>query len=366
MKLSILQQDLWPALQAVSRSCGVRSQLPVLGNILLQTEGGRLKLAATNLEIGVVKTVRVEIEEEGEITVPAKTFVEMVGNLTNEKLDISTSAEQIQITTPTFSSQLNGISAAEFPTIPLTGKQSIFINPQQLVKALPQIVFAAATEDGRPILTGILTEIKEKKLQLVATDGYRLAHKSMPVEESSAFKALVPRKTLEEIMRLVSEEEGDQLEVSTSADQNQIIFKFGNTMVSSRLIEGNFPAWEKIIPTEVKSRLILDRGEVLKAVKLASVFARTDANIIKLKNLSDKIILTSEAKELGSQKKEVEASSEGEEMEIAFNAKFLQDAFSSFNASQATLELSGSLSAALLKPIGEDGLEYIIMPVNLS
>lgn len=366
MKLNILQQDLWPALQAVSRSCGVRSQLPVLGNILLQTEEGRLKLSATNLEIGVVKTVKADVVEEGEITVPAKTFVEMIGNLSTENLEISSTADQISIITPTFSSQMNGISANEFPTIPLTGKQSISIDPKILAKALPQIVFASAAEDGRPVLTGILTEIKDKKMQLVATDGYRLAHKSMDVAETAAFKALVPRKTFEEIVRLISEEEADQVEIATSDDQNQIIFKFGGTVVSSRLIEGNFPSWEKIIPTDIKARVIIDRGEVLKAVKLASVFARSEANIVKIQNLADKLVLTSEAKELGSQKKEVDAKSEGEEIKIAFNAKFLQDALGAFSASQATLEFSGNLSAAAIKPIGEEGLQYIIMPVNLS
>ncbi len=366
MKLTILQQDLWPALQAVSRSCGVRSQLPVLGNILLQTENGRLKLSATNLEVGVVKTVKAEIAEEGEVTVPARTFVEIIGNLSTEKLDITASSDQVSVTTPTFSSQMNGIAATEFPTIPLTGKQAISLDPKLLAKALPQIVFAAAAEDGRPILTGILMEIKDKKLQLVATDGYRLAYKSMDVAEVANFKVLVPRKTLEEIMRLISEDEADQIELSTSDDQNQIIFKFGNTQLSSRLIEGNFPSWEKIIPTEIKARTILDRTEVLKAVKLASVFARSEANIVRLQNLPEKLVLTSEAKELGSQKNEVEAKSEGEEIKIAFNTKFLQDALSAFSNTQAILEFSGNLSAALLKPIGEEGLQYLIMPVNLS
>lgn len=366
MKISILQQDFIPALSAVARSCGVRSQLPVLGNILLQTEQGGLKLAATNLEIGVVRSVRVEVLEEGEVTVPAKTLVEVVANLAGEIIELSATTDQVNITTATFSSQINGIPASEFPTIPLSGKEPVIIEPAVLLKSLPQIAFAAAVDDGRPILTGILTEIGGKKLQLVATDGYRLAHKEVETPCDSNFKALVPRRTLEEVARLISEEETDKVAISTSLDQNQIIFQFGNTQVSSRLIEGKFPAWEKIIPTQFKSRVVIERSEVLKAVKLASVFARSEANIVRLQNLPQKLVLTSEAKEIGSQKKEVEASSEGEEINIAFNGKFLQDALAAFNSSQATLELSGSLSAAVIKPIGEEGLQYIIMPVNLS
>ncbi|MFH0936705.1 MAG: DNA polymerase III subunit beta [Candidatus Daviesbacteria bacterium] len=366
MKFSILQQDLWGALQSVSRSVGVRSQLPVLGNILISATEGKLKLAATNLEIGVVKTINAEIKEEGEITIPAKTLVEVVANLGGEKIEFVATIEQVEISTSTFSSKLNGISASEFPTIPLIGKQAVNLDPEVLIKSLPQITFTAAADDGRPALTGILTEIKDKKLQLVATDGYRLAHKIMEVKEDSNFNSLIPRRTFEEIGRLISEDEVDKITISISDDQNQIIFQFGNTQVSSRLIEEKFPAWEKIIPTGAKARIIVDRMEFLKAVKLASVFSRSEANIVRLQNLPQKLILTSEAKELGNQQKEVEAEVEGEEINIAFNTKFLQDVLSAVNSSQIILELSGNLSAAILKPIGEEGLEYIIMPVNLS
>lgn len=366
MKFTILQQDLIAPLSAVSRSCGVKSQLPVLGNVLLQTDQGRLKLSATNLEIGVVKSIKVEVEEEGDVTVPAKTLVDVISNLSGEKIEFESTADQLKISTPTFSSTMNGIPAAEFPNIPLTGKEAVSVDPQILAKSLPQVTFSAAVDDGRPVLTGILTEIKDRKLQLVATDGYRLAHKIVNAQEDVQFKALIPRRTFEEVMRLISEEEVDTVKISISDDQNQMIFTFGNTQLSSRLIEGQFPAWEKIIPAEAKARIVLEKGELLKAVKLASVFAKTEANILRLKNLPTKLVLTSEAKELGNQKKEVDAQSEGEEIQIAFNTKFLQDALSALATSQVILELSGNLSAAVIKPMGEEGLQYIIMPVNLS
>lgn len=367
MKLSILQQDLFPALSAVSRSAGVRSQLPVLGNILLQTDQGRLKMAATNLEIGVLKSVNAEVYEEGEITVPAKTLVDIISNLGGEKIELSAQADQLKILTSNFSSVVNGIPATEFPTIPLSGENVVLISPDIFLKSLPQIMFASAVEDGRPVLTGILMEINDKKLRLVATDGYRLAYKVIPLEGEEKFKSLVPRRTFEELVRLVSEEDVDKIAISTSDDQNQIIFRFGNTELSSRLIEGQFPAWEKIIPGSYQARVILERAELLKAVKLASVFAKSEANIVKLQNQAlGKLIITAEAKELGSQRKEIDVQTSGEELQIAFNGRFLQDALSAFNGSQMILEFSGALSAAVLKPIGEDGLEYIIMPVNLS
>ncbi len=305
MKFTILQQDFMPSLNSVFRSVGVRSQLPVLGNILIQANDGKVILSATNLEVGVVKSLDAEVSEEGEITVPGKTLVDVIYNLAGEKVEITASTAIIDIKTDSFSSSLNGISASEFPNIPLSGKDSALIDPKILTKALPEVTFSAAVDEGRPILTGVLTEINNKKLQLVSTDGYRLAHISIDTENETRLKALVPRKTFEEVMRLISEEKADGVQIAISDDQNQIVFSFGNTQISSRLIEGQFPSWEKIIPTEIKARIILDRGELLKAVKLASVFARGEANIVKLQNLKDKLILTSETKELGSQKKEV-------------------------------------------------------------
>lgn len=366
MKFSILQQDLIQILTSVSRSVGVRSQLPVLGNILIQASSDKITLSATNLEIGVVKSVKARVSEEGEVTIPAKTLVDVITNLAGEQIEINGNNEIIEITTPTFSSSLNGISATEFPNIPLSGKQTASIDPQILAKALPEVTFSAAVDDGRPILTGILTEIKDKILQLVATDGYRLAHKSVGTKDEANFKALIPRRTFEEVMRLIGEEQCDKVQIAISDDQNQVVFSFGNTQISSRLIEGQFPAWEKIIPTEIKARIIADRGELLKAVKLASVFARGEANIVKMQNLPGKLILTSETKELGSQKKEVSVEGEGEETQIAFNTKYLIDGLSAFSSSQVIIEFSGSLSAAIFKPVGEEGLEYIVMPVNLS
>lgn len=366
MKFSILQQDFISSLQAVARSCGVRSQLPVLGNILLASDEGKLKLAATNLEIGVVKKISADITEEGEITVPAKTLVELVANLAGEKITFSTNGDCLEISTANFSSNISGIPASEFPTIPLQSSEGVVLELEVLVKSLPEVMFCAASDDGRPILTGILTEIKGGNLQLVATDGYRLAHKVMPTKEKLNFKALVPRRTFEEAARLISENKTDQVEISTSEDHNQMIFSFGNTKLSSRLIEGQFPSWEKIIPTQTKARIIIERLELLKAVKLASVFTRSEANIVKLHNIGRDLILTSEAKELGNQEKKVEAEVEGEELEIAFNTKFLIDVLQAVNSSQVIIELSGNLSAALIKPVGEEGLQYIIMPVNLS
>ena len=359
-----------PALQTVARSTGARN-LPVLANVLLQTKKGRLSLSATNLEVGVIKQVNAEVLEEGEITVPARTFLDVVSSLNNAKIELEGSLEQLKISSKNFTASLNGIPAHEFPSIPLSSDKGVWIDAKTLSQALPEITFAAAADEGRPILTGILTEIKKNSLELVATDGFRLAHKSSTIKtDSVGFKALIPRKTFEEVMRIIVEELGDledeKMEISTSENQNQMVFKIGQTVVSSRLIEGHFPSWEKIVPDKFITRVVLERSEAVRAVKLASVFARGDDNIIKIETEKDKLKLSSEAKQLGGQETEVEASVEGESVTIAFNSKYLLDALTSNSASQISIEFSGNLSPALIKPVGESGLEYVVMPIRLS
>ncbi len=368
MKIKVLQQDLLPVVQSVARSSGVKATLPVLANILLQTEKNKLKLSATNLEIGVIKEVSAEIIEEGDITIPGKIFQELIQSLDGE-LTLEVTGNQLTIKTSKFSSKLNGIPATEFPQIPLSSDKSVFIDAQILSKAIPEIAFAAAVDEGRPILTGILTQLKKNTLELVATDGFRLSHKYIKAgSNDSVFAALIPKKTFEEVVRLIQEEQSpqDKVEVSTAENQNQMVFKIGNTQISSRLIEGQFPSWEKIIPQEIINKTIVNREEALKSCKIASIFAKGEANIIKINAANNKLKFQSEAKELGNQENEIDAKTEGEEINIAFNSKYLIEALSATSSSQLLIEFSGNLSPALIKPVGEEGLEYVIMPIRLS
>lgn len=366
MKFSVLQQDLLPSLQAVSRSVGVRSTLPVLDNILLSAEDKKLKIAATNLEIGVIKSINVSVEAPGDITVPAKTLVELISGIGSNKLDLSSEGEILTISSGKFKAKINGISASEFPAIPLAVNAGISF-PKEAFLTSSQILFASAVDEGRPVLTGILTESSSGKLDFVATDGFRLAHRCFDLPKGgSEFKSLIPRRTFEELLRILSEEEVDEINIAISQNQNQAVFSLGNTIVSSRLIEGQFPAWGKIIPQNIVARALVSKDELLKAIKLAAIFAKSEANIVSLTVKKGIVKLESFAKEVGSQENEVEGEVEGEELVIAFNTKFLLDAVSNAPSSQIMLEFSGSLSAALIKPIGVEGLEYIVMPVRLS
>lgn len=367
MKFACLQQDLLPPVQAVARSVGIHSTLPVLNNILLAIEGNKLKIAATNLEIGVIKFIPVEVESTGEITVPAKTFVELVAGLEQSKITIEAQENILTLESGKLKATVNGIPSSEFPAIPLSDGEGVTF-PKEALYSCGQILFAAAVDEGRPVLTGVLTESKDRVLNFVATDGFRLAHRQyrLPKGRQPEFRSLIPKRTFEEVLRIISEQKENDIKISTSENQNQVVFKVGQTIISSRLIEGQFPAWEKIIPTQIIARAIADKEQLLKGIKLAAIFAKNEANIVVLTTKRGYLDLKSSAKEIGSQENQVEAEVEGEELQIAFNTKFLLDALTNVPTSQLTLELSGPLSASLIKPIGEEGLEYIVMPVRLN
>ncbi len=366
MRFRVLQQDLLPSIQAVARSVGVRSTLPVLDNILLSIEGSELKIAATNLEIGVIKLIPVEVIEPGEVTVPARTFVELISNLKQVKIEIESDGSILTVSSGKFKASVNGIPATEFPAIPLSGEKNITFK-KEVLAACNQILYAAAVDEGRPVLTGVLTHAKGGRLDFVATDGFRLAHRHVTIENlDNDFKAIIPKRTFEEVLRVLSEGNEQEVSISISPDHNQVIFNFDKLIVSSRLIEGNYPTWEKIIPTQEVTKLLVDKDELLKAIKLAAIFAKNEANVIILNVTKDKISLESSTKELGSQQNEVDGQMEGEELKIAFNVKFLQDAISNIPSTQVSMHFSGTLSPALVKPADNLGLECVVMPVRVS
>lgn len=366
MKFTILQQDLLPHLSAVARSVGVKSTLPVLDNILLSAEGKNLKIAATNLEIGVIKNILAEIEDEGAITVPAKTLVEIISGLSQTQISFESTGDNLTIVSSNFKATINGISASEFPIIPGAEEKGVSF-PKEAFLTSSQILFASAVDEGRPQLTAIFTNVSAGKLDFVATDGFRLAHRQLQLEDKSTqFKSLIPKRTFEEVLRIISEEEVTEVNIATSLDKNQAVFSLGQTIVSSRLIEGNFPKWEKIVPTEIVGKAVVDKDVLVKAIKLAAVFSKSEAKIVSLTTNTTGLTLQSSAKELGSQENVVEATVQGPELQIAFNTKFLLDAISNIPSIQVSLEFSGAFTATLVKPVGEEGLEFIIMPVRLN
>ncbi|HUV72421.1 MAG TPA: DNA polymerase III subunit beta [Clostridia bacterium] len=371
MKIQVLQENLNKGLNIASRSISTKAQLPILANVLLQTDNNRLRLSATNLETGITLWTGAKIEKEGEITIPAKIFSEVVSSLPAGKVDLEITGNSLNLSCEGYQASLNGISASEFPKLPGYSKEALFSLPaEKLLGAINQVAFAAATDEGRPVLTGVLFKISQKKLSLVATDGYRLSLKeielSQPVKEEVSL--LLPAKTLMEVSRLIGEEKGDKgvVQMGFTKEQNQVVFVFPELELFSRVIEGEFPDYQKIIPQNLETKAILDKESFSRAVRLVSIFARDAANIVKLKVDKSSLELSANSPQVGENKNSLEAKVEGNGGEIAFNFRFLQGFLGAIPEGEVSLEMSGSLNPGIFRSQKEKEFIHIIMPVRLQ
>ena len=366
MKLSVLQENLLKGVSIVNRSSTTQAQLPVLANILLATEKGKLKLSATNLETGINFYLGAKTEEKGAITVPAKTLVELVSSLSPGKIDLETKGEALKISSHNFKAEINGINASEFPKIPsFKGQPGFTFEAKSFKEMIDQVAFAAATDEGRPVLTGVRWLSEDGKLILAATDGYRLSVKKLKDLKVKKFKKalIIPARTLQEVSRI--REEGE-IKVLLMKEESQLIFGLEDVEVVTRLIEGDFPPFEKIIPREKKTSLVVDREEMLKAVKIAAIFARETANIIKFSISKSQFSVSANAPQVGSNESLVEAKMEGKENKIAFNFRYLLDFLNSITAEEIVFEMTGPLTPGVFKPKGDKTLLHIIMPVRVQ
>ena len=380
MKLRIPQEDFTKALSIVGRFVASKPSLPVLGNILLAVEDKQLKLAATNLEMGINFWLPAEIIEEGAVTVPAKVLTEFVSSLSPKTVELVLKDQILHLSCGSFEANINGISASEFPSLPkVSGEPTLKLPAQVFSQALPGVCFAAAPDEGRPVLTGVLTDFKDEGILLVATDGYRLSKKLVKVAKKEKIfkgkmKLIIPARTFLEVSRIVGEmgtKEEEDLKVVVTKDQNQIIFVFDKIEVSSRLIEGSFPDFNKVIPTESKTKVEVETEELSHAVRVASIFAKDSANIIRLL-LEPKvgITLSANTKEVGDNVSKVEAKVSGEKMEIAFNSRYILDFLANVGTQMLALEFSGSLSPGVFYPLLKEGIDktflHLIMPVRVQ
>jgi len=377
MKIQILQENLVKALNIAGRLISSKTQLPVLSNVLLSTEENRLKIASTNLEMGVVIWVGAKIEKEGSITLPCRILQEYVSSLPADKVDLEVKENIAILNCGQNNASFNGISASEFPSMPKKEK-TIFNFPGPFFsKIISQVAFASATDEGRPILTGVFVKSENKTLTFAATDGYRLSVKRIEIdketkekEKKTEVKSLViPARSLIEAEKIISDfqkQEGNIVELGLTKDENQIIFDFPEIELSTRLLEGEFPDFEKIIPTEYTQRVFLEKDELTQAVKIASIFARDSANIVKLSFSDGKLKISANSPQVGQNTSEIEAKIEGEGGEIAFNFRFLLDFLSSIDSKEIIFEMTGPLNPGVFKVKDDPSLLHIIMPVRLQ
>jgi DNA polymerase-3 subunit beta len=379
MKLTCLPENLNAGLATVGRVVAPRSTLPVLGNVLLATEGGQLKLAATNLELTVVCWVGAKVEEEGAITLPARLLQDYVGLLSaGEPLELDLKAKKAHLSCGRFEANISGIDAEEFPAIPsVSGGISMKIPAPRLKEAINQVVFAAAPDDSRPVLAGVLMTVAGGKLTLAAADGFRLAVRKVDLGDAEIpdLSMIVPAKALTEVARGLPSDDEVEVEIAVTADQSQVLFRHQQAEVISRLIEGQFPDFQRIIPRDAKTRVTLQTADFLRATKAAQVFARDNSMIVRLNLVPAEggdeavghVTVAATSAEIGDNSGDVDASVEGEAMQVAFNGRYLRDALEALDAQQAFLEVTGPASPGLIRPAsGPNGYIQVIMPMHVA
>lgn len=376
MKLTVLQENLKRGLATVSHAVAGKSTLPVLANVLLATDGGRLKLAATNLEVGITHWVGAQVQEEGAITVPAKLLADVVGGLPNDRVTLSLDprTQTLEVKCARFTSNIKGIEAEEFPTIPTISDRdpAVSLPGQVLREAIDQVVFAAASDDTRPTLAGVLMRLRDNKLILAAADGFRLATRTvqLPEPQSQSLEVIVPARALGELSRIAGEAEGN-IGLTLTPGGGQVLFHSESTELVSRLIEGKFPDFERIIPSQFATRSVLDTAELAKAVKLASFFATASQNVVKLtlepggELGPGRLVISANAAEVGDNTGELDGMIHGEGGQIALNVKYLSEALAAMKTAQVALETQTPSSPGVFKPVGNEGYVHIIMPMSI-
>jgi DNA polymerase III subunit beta len=368
MRLSLTQENLSRALASVGRVVSGRSSLPVLSNVLLTTDGNRLRLSATNLEIGINYWIGSKIDEQGSLTVPARLFAEFVSSLPHGNIDLEATDVNLTVKAPHYESKIHGIAAEEFPTIPQVMTDPILkLDASALRDALAQVVVAASLDEARPVLAGVYLYTEDKYLYLVATDSYRLAEKQLPIEDEPAqpISVIVPVRTIQELVRLLGEAEG---EAEVYLDENQVMFRVGEVELISRLIEGQFPPYRQIIPKQAETSFEIDTSEFARITKVASLFARESAGSIKLEIKAEgEISIVTSDTEVGGNKSSAECDVSGDDGEISLNARYLQDALSAMKSPRVNFAMSGKLTACVLSPAGtedDDDYIHIVMPLR--
>ena len=375
MNVSVMQENLARGLGIVSRAVSSRATLPVLANVLLKTEDSGLKLTATNLEIGINCWVPGKVAEQGEITVPAKLLTDLVASLPNQKIDLQLSPKDrsLKVTCGGSRSSIKGIDADEFPVVAAIGEApATSVDARMLREALSQVVFAAATDESRPILTGVLTRLSADGMTLAAADNYRIAVRSLKLERpvSPEMVIVVPARSYAELMRILPDAEST-VEITVTPNKSQVLFHVEGIDLVSRLIEGQFPNYEPVIPQSHSSRAVLDREAFLAGARRASIFARDSANIVKIELGGDEsngagVSISAHAADVGDNADTLEASIEGSPTSIAFNARYLIEVLGNLGAEEAALELSGPLAPGVVRGVGKDDYVHVIMPVRTA
>jgi DNA polymerase-3 subunit beta len=376
MKVSVLQENLAHGLGIVSRAVSPRSTLPVLGNILVATDEGRLRLSATNLELGITCWIGAKIEEEGSTTVPARTFTDLVSTLPPNQvsMDLNVRTQTMNVRCGTSNTDLKCIDSQEFPPMPtLDMEEGIEIDADDLREMIRQVAFAASADEARPILTGVLMTVEDEEITFAAADGFRLSVRTTklasPLEKD--LRAVIPARSLSELAR-VSADGSKTITMMLPPQSGRVIFRTENTELVSQLIEGTFPDYAQIIPQGHDTRTVLSTDAFLKACKQAEIFAREGSLIAQVSitpggDLKPGTVeISGQSEETGSNQTIVDASIDGPPVLIAFNVRYLREVLDVVHTPNVALETTTGTSPGVIRPVGEKDFLHVIMPMHLG
>ncbi|MBN1122569.1 MAG: DNA polymerase III subunit beta [Anaerolineae bacterium] len=376
MKVSCLQDNLARGLNTVGRAVGTRTTLPVLSNVLLATDNGRLRLAATNLDMGITAWIGASVEEDGAITVPARTLSDLVNTLSPERVDLEVAVRTnaLHLACGSTTATIKGIDAYEFPPIPEPGEEDerLPIPADLLKETINMVAFAAARDDSRPILTGVSVSYENGLLTMAAADGFRLSVREIPIEAEfyESFLMVIPSKALMELARISSDDE-EFSELVLPRDRSQVLFHMESINVASQLIDGTFPDYRQIIPRDISTRTIVYTADLLRACKRADIFAREANHTVRFvaepqDGMGGIVRIRAQASETGENEVVLDASIEGDGLEIAFNVRYLIDVLSVIPQDQVVIKTIRPDKPGVIQPVGDESFTHVIMPMHIG
>lgn len=380
MRVTVLQDDLAKGLSLARRAVAARSPNPVLSNVLLSTDQGRLKLAATDLQMGITCWVKAKVETDGAITVPARTLADLVGTLPPDQISmaVDVSTQTLRLVCGTTTANIKGINPDDFPILPVSEENDAIKVPAGVLREMiQQTALAAAADTSRPILTGVQAKFEGNKLTMAAADGFRLAVRTavLPAPVAEPLTLVIPARALNEVAHVSGGDE-DEVALTAPPERGQVLFHMEDAAtpidVVSQLVEGNFPNYQDIIPRSYTTRTVVHTADLLRACKRAEIFARESANTVRFhikpgesELVPGTLTVHATSQETGDNQVMVTASIEGNELEIAFNVRYLLDALNVINTEQVALETNSAQNPGVLRPVGRDDYVYVVMPMHL-
>lgn len=344
-----------------------KRDLPILENVLIGVEKGKITLSSTNLEMGIRTVINGKVEKEGVCTVSLKLLSEYVSIIKAEKITLSFENGIVTIKTDRNRATFATLPAAEFPPFPAKESEAFTIDKKDIMSIAGQVAYAASIDESRPVLTGLKFKPSDEGLVVAATDGFRLSVRRYPKAFSGNLDSLIPAKSFMEVAKLIGDVKEDTgVAVSYAKEKSQLIFEIGETVVYSRLIEGEYPNFERIIPTSSSTTVVVDKELFTRAVKAASIFARDSANIVKFHIADGKLLISANTPQIGEEKSEIEAQITGPEGEIAFNYRFLIDFIGSLQEDEVQFQMTNALAPGVFKSVKDPDYTHIIMPVRVQ